>query len=425
MTKILASLRPFLFDLYFKPSLLLIGIYQIVVSGTYTAQQLLLAAYLDELGILEGQSLFSGLILAIFFVFWFLLAPVFGTLSDLHGRKFLLIVSNIICGIGFVCLIITPHPLFLFIINGFLGIGSALRIGSLIALWVQHSPENRIGESMAYINIILGIGGFVFATLGFILWAEIREISFLIFGLSLILTAILIIPIPDDGNYIPFSVRTSLDTLKKNFSDKLTDNFFMTKPMMTLCIHWFAISAIVSFGTFLIPIFDRVVAEIPSGISIPVPLLLFIGVLFFFAFILGLIIWGRISDNWARRPVLIIGFSSTGVLILILFLIFQFDQISVILQGLASINVFTILFVFLIIILIFMMISLIPTPMAWIVDLVGKENVAKAMSLRLAIIALGTICGTLIGGYILGSFGISGLILVIFLFMIASTVILF
>ena len=72
-----------------------------------------------------------------------------------------------------------------------------------------------------------------------------------------------------------------------------------------------------------------------------------------------------------------------------------------------------------------MMISLIPTPMAWIVDLVGKENVAKAMSLRLAIIALGTIGGTLIGGYILGSFGISGLILVIFLFMIASTVILF
>ena len=85
------DMKSFLFDLYLKPSLLIIAIYQIVVSGTFTAQQILLAAYLDELGYLSENGLFSGLILAVFFVFWFLLGPICGSLSDLHGRKFLMI----------------------------------------------------------------------------------------------------------------------------------------------------------------------------------------------------------------------------------------------------------------------------------------------------------------------------------------------
>ena len=425
MTETTTSIKSFLFDLYLKPYLLLISIYQIAVTGTYTAQQLLLAAYLDELGILENQSLLGGLILAIFFVFWFLLSPIFGTLSDLHGRKRLLIISNIVCGIGFVGLAISTNPLILFIFNGFLGIGSALRIGSTIALWVQHTPKNRIGESMAFVNIVLGIGGLVFAALGFILWNEVKEVSFIIFGISLIVTGALIIPIPDEGNYIPFSIGASIDKLKNKFSDKITDNFFMSKPILKINLHWFATSTIVSFGTYFLPIARRVTEELPTGFSIPTPILISISGLLLSSVFFGFIIWGRVSDVWARRPVLIIGFSSTGILLLIFILLFQFDQLSVFLEGLISGNVFILLLSGIILLLVFNAISLIPTPMAWIVDLVGKENVAKAMSLRLAIIALGTITGTLIGGLIIGEFGVIGLLLVVFLFFIVSTVILF
>ena len=174
----------------------------------------------------------------------------------------------------------------------------------------------------------------------------------------------------------------------------------------------------------MIPIFDRFVAEIPVGFTIPFPFLVIAGSLLIFVNFFGLIIWGWISDNWARRPVLIIGFSSTGILFLILFVIFQFDHLTSILEGFVNGDVLAFLIFGIILCLIFMMIALIPTPLAWSVDLVGKENVAKAMSLRQALIALGTIGGTIVGGMILGSLGLSGLFLLIFFFLVISTVIL-
>ena len=419
-----STIKPFFFNLYLKPSLLVIAIYQIIVSGTFTAQQILLAAYLDELGYIEDSGLFSGLILAVFFVFWFLLGPVCGSLSDLHGRKFLMITGNIVSGVAFFGLILSPHPLVLFIMNAALGIGSALRIGSVIALWVQHSPENRIGESMAYVNIVLGIGGIGATVLSFILWAEFKEISFIFFGVLLIVSAVLIVPISDQGNYIPFSLTLMIKTFKDKLRLKIADNFFLTKPIIQLSIHWLAFSAIISFGTFLIPVIDRISVDLPLDIEIPLSIAIFLVITTILAVLGGLIFWGRISDIWERRPVLIIGFSSTAVLLLSIWFIFQYEQLPAILEGLAKENIATISLIGFLIILISMATSLIPAPMAWIVDLMGEENVGKAMSLRQALIAIGTIIGTSIGGLVIGSFGISGLILVILIFLLISAAIL-
>jgi MFS family permease len=401
----------------------MIAIYQIIATGAFTAQQILLAAYLDDLGYLENHSLMSGLILAIYFVFWFILGPISGTLSDMHGRKFLIISANIISGLGFIGLVIFHDLMLLFIVNGILGIGAALRIGSVIALWVQNSPKDRIGESMAYINIILSIGGIGAAIIGFILWTEIKEASFLVFGVLLLFSAILVFRIPDDGDYTPFSFKGTIDMVRSRFTSKVTNNFFFTPPIIKLGIHWLALSAIVSFGTFLIPIIDRIIAELPAEVNLPVIPLLMIGVGAIIAAFTGLLFWGRISDKWARRPVLIIGFTSTAVLIIVIYLIFQFNQIPLIIEGLNSTDIFVISFILLMIVLLFAMTSLIPAPMAWIVDMMGKENLGKAMSLRQALIAIGTIIGTSIGGVVIGGFGIPGLILVILLFLMISAVI--
>jgi MFS family permease len=419
------SIKSFFFDLYLKPSLLVMAIYQIISTGAYTAQQILLAAYLDELGYLEGLSLISGLILAVYFIFWFILGPIFGTLSDSHGRKFFLISANLVTGIGFFGLVLFTHPLWLFLVNASLGIGASLRIGSIIALWIQHSPENRTGEAMAYINIILGVGGVGSMGVAFILWNEVKEISFMIFGILLLIAALFILPITDEGNYRPFSFKDTVEMVREKIKNRFGDSFFFSPPIIKLGLHWFALSAIVSFGTFLIPIIDRIVVELPSGVELPFPLLITIGVGFVVVAFSGLIIWGRISDKWARRPVLLFGFSSTGILILILFVIFQFEQLPPIINGLISGDLLIIMFLVILLILVFMMTSLIPAPMAWIVDIMGPENLAKAMSIRLALIAIGTILGTSIGGFIIGTFGIPGLILATFIFLGISAVILF
>jgi MFS family permease len=417
------SFKSFIFDLYLKPTLLMIAFYQIIATGAFTAQQILLAAYLDDLGYLENQSLASGLILAVYFVFWFILGPICGTLSDLHGRKFLIITANIVTGLGFFGLVLFQNPLMLFIVNGILGIGAAIRIGSVIALWIQHSPKNRIGESMAYINIILGIGGIGATVVGFMLWTEIKESSFVVFGTLLLFGALVILPISDEGAYTPFSLSGTIDMVRSKLSSKFADNFFLTSPIIKLGIHWLALSAIVSFGTFLIPIIDRIIDELPSEVNLPLIPLLTLGIGTIIAAFTGLIFWGRISDKWARRPVLIIGFTSTAVLIFNIFLIFQFNQIPTIIEGLNSTDFLVISFILFLILLLFAMTSLIPAPMAWIVDIMGKENLGKTMSLRQALIAIGTIVGTSIGGFVIGTFGISGLILVILLFLLISAVI--
>jgi MFS family permease len=308
--------------------------------------------------------------------------------------------------------------------NAVLGIGAALRIGSVIALWVQHSPQDRVGESMAYVNIVLGIGGISATVVSFVLWAEFKEFSFVFFGILLILTAILIVPISDQGDYIPFSWSRTINDFKEKLGSNITNNFFLSKPIITLSIHWLAFSTIVSFGTFLIPVIDRVSADLPVDIKIPVYLVIFLGIGTLVAVLGGLIFWGRISDIWARRPVLIIGFTSTGVLLLIVFFIFQYEQLPLLLEGLANENIAIITLIGFLILLLCMATSLIPAPMAWIVDLMGKENVGKAMSLRQALIAIATVIGTSIGPLIIGEFGIPGLVLVVFIFLIMSTAIL-
>ncbi len=417
------SLKSIFFDLYLNPNLLMIAFYQIIATGAFTAQQLLLAAYLDDLGYLETHSLESGLVLAVYFVFWFILGPISGSLSDLHGRKFLIISANIVSGLGFIGLVLFQDLLFLFMVNGILGIGAALRIGSVMALWVQHSPKDRIGESMAYINIILGVGGIGTTIIGFLLWTEVKEASFIVFGPLLLIAAVLIFPISDEGEYIPFSFIGTIDMVRTMVNSKKADNFFLSPPILKLGIHWLAISAIVSFGTFLIPILDRILEELPSDVEIPVVPILIIGMAVIIATFTGLLFWGRISDKWARRPVLVIGFGSTAILVALIYLIFQFDQIPVILDGLNSVDIIVVSFVAVLIVLLFSMTSLIPAPMAWIVDIMGKENMGKAMSLRQALIAIGTIIGTSIGGFVIGSYAIPGLILVILLFLLISAVI--
>ncbi|MFX1505241.1 MAG: hypothetical protein ACFFDC_03910, partial [Promethearchaeota archaeon] len=138
MERSLISPRALIFDLYLRPSLLVIGLYQTIVTVAFTSQQLLLAAYLDE----KGYIVISGIIIAVYFIFWFILGPFFSTLSDLHGRKALMIAANIVSFVGFFGLVLAPEFFFIetiFVLNALLGIGAAIRVGSVIALWVQHS----------------------------------------------------------------------------------------------------------------------------------------------------------------------------------------------------------------------------------------------------------------------------------------------
>ncbi|WP_455140601.1 MFS transporter [Candidatus Hodarchaeum mangrovi] len=415
----ISSLKEVLFDLYLKPALILIGIYQIIVTAIFTAQQLLLAAYLDELNLLT----ISGFIIGVYFLFWFLLGPIFATLSDIYGRKFLLISSNWISGLAFLVLSIITEPIILFFMNGLIGIGTAIRIGSIIAFWIQYSPKNRKGESIAYINILIGVGG-VFGTIfGFTLWILVKELVFIIFGILLLISSFLIFPLKDLGNYATFNWPSFLKTFQQLVSRETQLSFFLSKQMIQISLHWFGLSAIVSFGTYLIPIIKLFLDELPSRFLLPLPIIIIIGILSIISIGLGLVIWGRISDNWKRKPVLIIGYLGIFTIVSIFFIVLQFDLTTILINDIISLNPSGIGIILIFLASILAAVSLIPVPIAWITDLAG-DDLAKAISLRQAVIGMATIVGTIIGGYVLAIYGNTGLMVVIFLFLLLSAIIL-
>ncbi len=424
MNSVQTTFKELLFGLYLKPTILVISFYQIIVTSTFTAQQILLAAYLSELGYLTAYSVLSGIIIAVYFLFSFLFGPIFGALSDIHGRKKLMIGSNWVSGFSLIGLALFPHPIMMLILNCFLGFGASFRTGSTIALWVQHSPQERVGESIGYSNIILGIGGGVgLVFIGLFNIANLIQLSFIIFGLMLILSAIPIFFLSDKGNYHPFSLTSLNSYLQTAFKGKISDNFFFTKPIVQVSLHWIAFSVIISFGTFLIPIVDLVIKELPTGLNISFSVLFMILVGLIVSIVGGLLVWGRLSDHWRIKPVLIIGFAGTSLLVLMAFTLFEFDLLTPMLTGLTTNDPLSILTILLFLMCLFAAIGIIPTPMTWITALVGENDLAKAMSLRMALIAVGTIIGTTIGPFILVNFGIGGLILVILLFLIISAII--
>ncbi|MFW9779292.1 MAG: MFS transporter [Candidatus Heimdallarchaeota archaeon] len=408
-------------ELYLKPSLLLIALYQLIVTVTFTAQQFLLAAYLDELGFL----LISGIILAVYFVFWFTMGPFCGALSDEYGlRRQFLILSNLISSIGFIGMTIIPDPSFLFLMNMIIGIGSSLRLGSIVALWVQNSPPHRTGESMAYVNVILVISGILGIIVGAYLWIAVKELSFVLFGIFLILSAIPILFIHDDGSYSPFSIQAVLLTIKGSLQRRPRNRFFFSKPIIQLTTHWLAFSAIISFGTFIIPIMSRLEERIPPGTEIPMISIITILIGCSIASICGLLVWGAISDRWARRRVLGVGFFSTCLILGLMLALIQLDYLVPLVIGLSNNEIWIWVIIGIFLSLIFLAVSLVPTPMAWAIDRIGEQHVAKAMSLRQAMIGGGTIIGTIFGGIILGIFDVPGLLLAILVFLCISMIIL-
>lgn len=415
------SVKSLVFDLYLRPSLLLIGLYQTIVTIAFTAQQLLIAAYLDE----KGFLLISGIIIAIYFVSWFVLGPIFGTLSDLHGRKYLMIAANCVSFIGFFGLVLAPGKFFIetmFIMNAILGIGAAMRVGSVIALWIQHSPQDRVGESLGYNNILLTIGGIAGALIGFIMWTTIKEQSFMLFGILLLVSAIPIIFLSDSGNYVPFKWESFVIILREKSNQK----FFFSWPIIQVSIHWLAFSTIVSFSTFIIPILERITEEATNGaeLNIPSQLAIIIAAALIISCVGGLLIWGRISDLWERRPVLIIGYIGTIFLVISAIFLLLFDWLPTIFDGLGKYNPISVTFVGLFMLSVFIAVSVITTPTAMISDKVGQEDLAKAMSLRQVLIGIGTVIGALVGGYVISTASLTGLLFIILILLMISAIIL-
>jgi DHA1 family multidrug resistance protein-like MFS transporter len=405
-------------DIYLNLSLWIIVIWQLTATINFTAVQLLLPLYLGDF--LEIEMTIVGIIVSIFFLFWFVTSPIAGIMSDTFGRRIFLYLASIISACGQLGLTLFSDPISLLLTNAIVGFGSALGAGSAVALWVVNVPENRVAESMGYYNIILGIGGVLGAIGGAIMYENFIGNTFLIFAILRIITVLPIFYISEKQTYQTFTVKNILYTMKNRVYTK----FYLSRDVLQVSIHWIAFSAVVGISGYTFSIVNRI-----TGVDVP-PTTTEMGVLIIgIPFVLLLPIWGWFADRCGNRPILAVGLSGTIIAAIYVFFLIRFGIAkSFILDAL---NMSRIDFIYpylpVLIPLLFTILTaaaIIPSSMSWIVDRINEEDLAKVLSIRRALIGIGTVIGSFLAGITIGLFDVSTLFIVIAVLVIISAIIL-
>jgi MFS family permease len=122
----------------------------------------ILPIFTKELGAQDYQV---GLIAMIFPIMNFLFAPFWGTLSDRHGRRPIMLLSIFITGIAYFVFAQANVLLILFLSRMLSGIGSANISVAQAYITDVTSPEERT-KSLGFLGAAFGIGFIIGPSLG-------------------------------------------------------------------------------------------------------------------------------------------------------------------------------------------------------------------------------------------------------------------
>ncbi len=403
---------------YLNASVWILGLWQIIATINFTAVQLLLPLYLGDY--LHIDMTYVGIIVSTFFLFWFLISPFAGILSDTFGRRLFIYLASFLSAVGQIGLSIFTDPFSLFFSNAIVGLGSSLGAGSAVALWIGNVPENKTTESLGYYNILLTLGGIVGAVGGALIFETLIGKIFLVFAILRVLTVIPIFYVSEKQAYQKLSIKNIVTTL----TSREYSGVYFSRDVLRVYIHWITFSAVVGIGGYVFTIVNRI-----AGVNIP-PTSIELGVVVLgIPFVLLLPIWGRLADRRGNRQILLIGLSGTTILILYLFVLIRLGIAKSILLDLIFYSNLSKIPSYLpalgpLLLVLATTAAVIPTSMSWIVERINDEDLAKVLSIRRALIGIGTILGSFIAGATLGLFDVSILFIVLALLVLISAIIL-
>jgi len=253
-----------------------------------------LPLFVKELGITDpkAQSLWSGLLFGVAFLFSAVLAPYWGTLSDKYGRKPLLLRTTL--GISTVVLLMSfttniYQLLALRIVHGMCG----AMVPALVALVSQGMPEEKTGQGLGTMqsSIIAGniigpfIGGVLSDLMGY------RNVLLVVFLLTLIagLTTLFFIHEPKRDRAKPRA--TVMDNVKHVLS---------SPHLRTVAIALFAIQ----FSLFIVqPILPLFIVAL-HGQNNSATLVGLVFSITGFSALLFTPYWGKVGDRKGHKKVL-------------------------------------------------------------------------------------------------------------------------
>lgn len=153
-----------------------------------------LPAYLAELGLKENFSMWSGFIFSISFLTYSIMAPIWGSLADRHGKRIMLFRSGIGIAVTSALMGFAGNHWHLLILRGLNGFLSGF-IPAAIMLVATNTPEDKMGYALGMLNTSIAMGSimgpFVGGTL--VKYFGVRPVMFISAGFLLAATGLAVI----------------------------------------------------------------------------------------------------------------------------------------------------------------------------------------------------------------------------------------
>lgn len=133
-----------------------IGVFIAAVGFNFTTP--FLPQYLNMLGLTENLSVWSGVMIAVNSLTYAIMAPVWGSLADRHGKRPMLVRSGFGIALTYVLMGYSRTPLQYLLLRAANGVLAGF-IPSSIMLVASNTPEEDMGFALGIIQTAIAIGG--------------------------------------------------------------------------------------------------------------------------------------------------------------------------------------------------------------------------------------------------------------------------
>ena len=388
------------------------------------------------------------IILTVYYLVSLSTASFWGSISDRIGRKPLLVAGTALAGIT-----LFPYPLvyasydtvslgfwILLGSSALKGIASAMIAGPVLAMFADSSPERNHGETMGKFYLARSAGAASGFLIGGLTWDFFGQSSFFVFmAVMFLASALYLFRFYEPKRTPKIAVGltdSSIDGSAVGLNPfKAMMQSLKNKQFRKFAFAWLAYTTLVGAGGTYAPVILKEVTEGAIGASV-------IG----FVFLVGVSIMGiiqptlgKLSDNFGRKPFLVIGCVGTSLLVVLFIAILSLppeEFINLILDPFSISNnkgltfgpgiviyIPHLIIVLLILVLLLSASAFGSSSLALITDVTKEGSRGREMGFTQALMSTGAILGTIIGGTIFEVYGPLGVMVFCFGLSIIAVVI--
>lgn len=150
---------------YYRSNLIVLWLTTFLASASWTQVVPFLPLYLEELGVKEGLSQWSGMVFSIQFAAGVIMAPIWGRMADRHGRKLLTVRAGVCLSIIYFLTGMATQPWHVAVLR-FLNGALTGFIPSSISLVATNTPKHLAARYVASIQTAGAAGSVVGPVLG-------------------------------------------------------------------------------------------------------------------------------------------------------------------------------------------------------------------------------------------------------------------